>query len=131
MLLASELDNVLQTGLGEALLERSAIGSIANHDEARRQPRANAPKNLEHGPDALDRAEIRRVHDHVLDAAGEQPMAKLGHRLPAVDLAVQEVRDDANVSSDTQRRNRVRTQAVRDRGDAMRLLDRESHDARV
>src|SRR5207344_2788579 len=122
VLLAGELDDVPQTRLGEVLLERSAIGSIPNHDEARRQPRADALKNLEYRPDALDRTEVGGVYDDVLDAAGEQPTSKIRHRSPAIDLAVQEVRDDANVSSDTQRRNRVRTQAARDRGDAVRLL---------
>jgi hypothetical protein len=66
------------------------------------------------------------MHDDMFDTAGVQPFAKAGIRPAAIRRAVQEIRNHPHLARDSERGDRVGPQALRDGGDGVGLLDRES-----
>ena len=111
-----------------------------HRDRDRRRPAATAPrtrrrisrKTSSTASTRLTGAEVRHV-DHQRIAAIGRAESRAQRRLgPAAVLrAIEEIRNHADVTAHAQRGDRVCLQALRHRGDAVRLLDGERDDPRV
>ena len=106
---------------------RSRSGPSPTSTNRARTRCADRGETPRHGDvDPLDRPEVRDVNDQgVVAVRRAQPRAQRRIRPPAVFSAVEKIRNDPDVVPDAERRDGVGLQALRDRGDAVRLLDGE------
>jgi hypothetical protein len=77
-------------------------------------------EDLDHGVHPLDRPEVGQMNDQLVVFRGRtQPRAQIGQIAAAVIVALEKVRNDANLTLDRQGLIRVASQAIRHRSHAV------------
>ena len=113
----TNVDVVGEPVLGDAAARRSARSGpspIEHEPGAARVWRISA-KHLERRVDALDRPEVRDVDDErVVSSGGHSRARSAGSGRRRYSRAVEEVRDDADLVADAERRDRVAPSGCRD-----------------
>src|SRR5262249_50384604 len=112
------------------ILSGAAIGTVADHDELSGNFLAHEREDLDHVRDALDRPEIREVHQDRL-AVGSPPRAGLRITRTLLEITVDEVRNYLDWPLDLEFSHRAIAQVIRNRGDAVALLDGKPRDRQV
>jgi hypothetical protein len=101
-LLADELDRVAEAFRSGTVFEGRPIRAVANQHELRGDFAADPCEDVQHLADPLHRPEVRDVQYQGFAAARAPALPDGRVRLALVELAVQKVRDDADVAADTQ-----------------------------
>ena len=126
LLLAQRIDVAGQAQVARPPTGQGQLGTVPHEQQARRDPFADAAKQLDHHAGPLHRPEVRDVN-HQLRIRRPAPVARrqtgVGHA-PVV-AAVEEVGDDLDAGAHRKLAVGVVPQAAGDRGDAVRLVDGE------
>ena len=106
-------DVVGQPVVGDAPLDVGPHRAVADEHEPRAHAAANQAEHLQRHVDALDRPEVRDVHDErVASLRRAQPRAQVRIVPAAILGAIEEVGDDADLVLDAERADRVALQAL-------------------
>ena len=132
VLLAEEVDAVLDLVAAGEVLGGAAVGAVADEHEAGGHGLGDASEDLDHVCNALDRAEVGEVDEELFVRCGEAG-AHGGDEFGAglVDVAIDEVADDFDGCLDLEGFVGAVAEVGRDGGDAVGLLDAELGDGEV
>ena len=126
MILFTEEVNVFgELFLADQILGGAAVGAIADHDQLGGKLFAELSEDFDHVGNALDRTEIRKVHDDGL-AIGSPFGAKGRLVAAAVEIAIDEIGYDFDGPANFEFLYGAVFEVVGDGSDTVALLDRKS-----
>ena len=108
-----------------------AVGAVADQQQLGRNFLAHAVENLDHIENAFDRPEVGKVHQQAFVVRNIFDSVCQPFRFAHVFVAVHEVRDDFDVVLDVENIQRAVAQVLRDRRNAIALLDRKTRNRQI
>src|SRR6185437_4472436 len=132
VLLADEVNAVLDPELESEILGGAAVGAIADEHKPRGHSGSNAGEDFDDVLNALDRSEVGEMNEEALVRSGEA-WSHSGDelRIANVDVAVDEVLDDFNLGGDAEGLAGAVAEIAGDGGDTIGFDDAESGDRQV
>src|SRR6266478_522902 len=130
ILFAKEEDVFLKFFLAHEIFGGAAIRAVADEDELGGHFSADDGENFDGVCEALDRAEIREVHEDGF-AVGSPLCGEAFVGGAIVKIAVHEIRDDFDGALDFEFFERLLEQIAGDGGDAVALLDGKTGDGKI
>ena len=130
VLLAEKRDVAVQLQLMRQMLGGAAVRPVARHQQVRGDVLANFGEDADAVRDALHGPEVGKVNQQLLPGRGIRRGAGL-LVIGMVEIAVDEVGDDADLVRYSKNLDRLPPQVLADRADAVRALDGKLGDRKV
>ena len=132
VLLAEEVDAVLDVVLACEVLGEGAVGAVADEHEAGGELAGDAGEDFDHVADALDGAEVGEMDEEAFGGGGElRAHGGVLGGVAEVDVAVDEVADDLDGVGGGEGLEGAVAEVGGDGGDAVGLLDAEAGDGEI